>query len=188
MTEDRKPAVYARVSTGRQTESLETQLERLRAGAPGATEFVDAGISGRGAERPAFDRLIAGIRAGQVSSLTSTKLDRLGRSAKTILEFFELAEDNDVRVVLLDLGIDTSTPMGRFGRTIAAAFAELEGDMIADRTREAMSAIKSGARATRVAGQSEGPRCTTRRSRGESWRSATPLGRTASASGGRRSR
>ncbi len=146
---DRVPGVYARVSTSAQGESLETQLGRLRASVPGATEFVDAGISGRGVERRAFDRLLAEVRAGRVDSVTVTKLDRLGRSARAILEFFNEADANGVRVVALDQAIDTSTPVGRLVRTVLAAMAELEADLTSERTREAMAAFKAGARKTK---------------------------------------
>jgi site-specific DNA recombinase len=81
-------AIYGRVSTGSQAESLETQLARLRAAAPGATAYIDSGISGRGVDRPAFDRLLVEVLARRVDSVTVTKLDRLERSARAILEFF----------------------------------------------------------------------------------------------------
>jgi len=144
-----RPALYGRVSTTGQGESLETQLTRLRSSAPGAVEFVDAGVSGRGVDRPAFDRLLGEVRAGRVSVVTVTKLDRLGRSARAILEFFNDAEAHHVRVVVLDQAIDSSSPVGRLVRTVLAAMAELEADLIAERTREAMAAFKTGARKTR---------------------------------------
>ncbi len=141
--------IYGRTSTDRQSESLETQLARLRTSVPGAVEFVDAGVSGPGVDRPAFDHLLEEIGSGHVGSVTVTKLDRLGRSAKTILEFFNDAEAHGVRVVVLDQAIDTSTPVGRLVRTVLAAMAELEADLIAERTREAMAAFKMGTRTTR---------------------------------------
>lgn len=146
----RSAALYGRVSTAKQGESLETQLDRLRGAVPGAVEFVDAGISGRATERPAFDRLVNAIRSGQIDSVTVSRLDRLGRSAKAILEFFNDTEAHGVRVVVLDQAIDTSTPVGRLLRTVLAAMAELEADLIAERTREAMAAFKAGSRVPRA--------------------------------------
>jgi DNA invertase Pin-like site-specific DNA recombinase len=148
-TDTIRGAIYGRVSTGGQAESLETQLGRLRAAVPGAVEFVDSGYSGRRDDRPAFNRLLEDIRAGRVAAVTATKLDRLGRSAKSILSFFTEAETHDVRVVVLDQQIDTSTPVGRMIRTVLAAMAELEADLGAERTRDAMAAIRSGARTTK---------------------------------------
>lgn len=146
----RSHAIYGRVSTVGQGESLETQLSRLRRSAPGAVEFVDSGVSGRAADRPAFDRLREEIRSGGVESVTVTKLDRLGRSAKTILEFFNEAEENSARIIVIDQQVDTGTPVGRLVRTVLAAMAELEGDLIAERTREAMAAFKAGTRIPRA--------------------------------------
>lgn len=143
----RAPAIYARVSTGSQT--VAQQLDRLRAGAPGAREFVDEAASGRSDRRPGFERLRSAIEIGEISATYAVKLDRLGRSARAILGFFELAESHQVRVVLVDQQIDTSTPVGRLVRTVLAAMAELEADLVSERTREAMAAFKSGARAPR---------------------------------------
>lgn len=146
MTE-RYVASYARVSTDRQ--EVQTQSDRLAAATPGARPFVDDGISGVGAVRPAFESLRGEILAGRVAGVFVTKLDRLGRSARGILEFFNEAEAHEVRVVVLDMGIDTSTPLGRFARTMAAGYAELERDLIAERTQETMNAFKAGTRKTR---------------------------------------
>lgn len=141
-------AAYARVSTSGQT--THQQLDRLRSAAPGAEEYVDEAVSGRLDSRPEFDRLRLAIECGEVRCVYVTKLDRLGRSARGILEFFELAETHRVRVVVTDQGpIDTSTPVGRLIRTVLAAMAELEADLVAERTREAMAAFRAGTRTTR---------------------------------------
>jgi DNA invertase Pin-like site-specific DNA recombinase len=140
-------AIYARVSTDDQ--SVQQQLDRLRAAAPGATEYVDEAVSGRLVHRPAFDRLQADAAAGRVREVYASRLDRLGRSALAILEFLRRMEEAGVRVVLVDQQIDTSTPTGRVVRTVLAGMAELEADLGRDRTREAMRAIKAGTRPTR---------------------------------------
>lgn len=141
------PAIYARVSTSDQ--SVEQQLSRLRVASPGALEFVDLAASGRSEDRPSFLKLKAQIETGEISSVHAVKLDRLGRSAQSLLAFFELCGDRAVRVVVLDQAIDTSTSAGRLVRTVLAAVAEFESDLIRDRTRDALGAIHSGARATR---------------------------------------
>ena len=51
--------------------------------------------------------------------------------------------------MVLDQHIDTATPIGRMVRTVLAAMAELEADLIRERTQEAMDAFKTGARTTR---------------------------------------
>lgn len=141
-------AIYARVST--EDQSVGPQLDRLRAATSDiVSPFVDDAVSGRLEHRPAFDLLREKIRTGEVDVVYVTKLDRLGRSAKAILDFFREAEDRGCRVVVLDQAIDTSTPVGRLVRTVLAAMAELEADLIRERTQDAMRAIKEGRRGTR---------------------------------------
>ena len=140
-------AAYARVSTSDQT--TQQQLDRLRAIAPGSVEFIDDAVSGRLESRPKFDRLRAAIERRELQEVYVCKIDRLGRSAKAILDFFEQAEKHGVRVVVTDQGVDTSTPVGKVVRTILAALAELEADLIRERTQQAMDAFKAGTRTTR---------------------------------------
>lgn len=140
----RRSASYSRVSTSEQ--STIQQLERLRNAAPGAAEYVDDAVSGRLDHRPEFDRLRTAIERREVGEVYVCKIDRLGRSAKAVLEFFELAERHGCRVVVTDQGVDTSTPVGRVVRTILAALAELEADLIRERTQAAMDSFKDGSR------------------------------------------
>lgn len=137
-------AFYARVSTVGQ--STQQQLDRLRAVAPGAVEYIDDAVSGRLDSRPAFDRLREEIEARRITTVYVCKIDRLGRSAKGILEFFDLAESNGCRVVVTDQGVDTLTPIGKVVRTILAALSELESDLIRERTQAAMDAFRVGTR------------------------------------------
>ncbi len=67
----------------------------------------------------------------------------------TAQQFFEEAEAAGVRIIVTDHAIVTGTPAGRLTRTILAAVAEFEGDLIRERTQVAMDAIRSGARGTR---------------------------------------
>ncbi|MCI4317642.1 MAG: recombinase family protein [Thermoplasmata archaeon] len=117
-----------------------------RAGFPVRPEhiYVDDGVSGSLDSRPAFDRLLASMRAGEVSTVFVTKLDRLGRSVRGLLEFYDLADASEVRVVVTDQGIDTGTAVGRLLRTILAAVAEFERDLIVDRTQARMDALRGG--------------------------------------------
>jgi DNA invertase Pin-like site-specific DNA recombinase len=146
-------ALYARVSTTDQ--DVSAQIARLRASRTfdfaldNSRVFVDDGVSGASLGfvlGSAFNRLREDIRAEAVDVVVAAKIDRLGRSAKTVLEFFDLCEQHHVRVVLVDQSIDTGTPVGRLLRTVMAAVAEFEGDLIRERTQQAMAAFKTGAR------------------------------------------
>ena len=141
-------AIYARVST--EDQSVEQQLDRLRKAAPGAMEYVDAGWSGKAADRPSFKRMREEVAAKRIDTVYTVKLDRLGRSVANILEFFQEMESAGARVIILDQSIDTSTPMGKLLRTILAAVAELEADLISERTQAAMDAFKNGTRKTKT--------------------------------------
>ncbi len=150
----RQGAAYVRVSTADQSSA--DQLEQLlRAAAregvevPEDRRYIDAGVSGRKDSRPAFDRLREAIRSRAVDAVFVTKLDRIARSVRTALAFFLEAETAGVRVVVVDQAIDTGSPVGRLTRTVLAAVAEFEGELIRERTRSAMAAIKNGSRPTR---------------------------------------
>lgn len=144
----KRAAIYARVSTSDQ--SVEQQLSRLRAAAPGAVEYIDEAFSGRTADRPRFLALRLAIQNAEIQEVYALKLDRLGRSVKNVLEFYELCDQHHVRVVVVEQGFDTASPVGRMVRTIVAAVAELEVEMIRDRTRAAMASFKNGTRRTRT--------------------------------------
>ena len=132
-------ARYSRVSTREQSteiqnRDLDTYAARQGWAIPPDLTFTDDGISGVRDNRPALDRLRQAIREGTVDTVLATKLDRLGRSVQGILRFYDECEAAGVRVIVTTQGIDTSTPTGRFSRTILAAVAELERELILERT------------------------------------------------------
>jgi site-specific DNA recombinase len=143
-------AIYARVSTEEQVRggtSLETQLERCRAhiesreGWELADEYVDAGVSGARANRPQLDLLMRACRAREVEAIVVTKLDRFGRSlahlAPTLTELDRLG----VAFVSLAEQIDSSTIAGRAMRGILGVFAEMEREVIVERTVSGIRAV-----------------------------------------------
>jgi len=137
-------ALYARVSTSEQT--VEPQLHALRQYAStrgaDATEYVDAGVSGAKDRRPALDRLLADARRRRFDVLVVTKLDRLARSTRHLVNLAAELEALGIDLVVLDQSIDTSTPSGRFLFHTLSAVAELERDLIRERTRAGMAAAK----------------------------------------------
>jgi DNA invertase Pin-like site-specific DNA recombinase len=130
-------AIYARVSTSEQTSESQVESLRLYCLSRGLGEpavFRDDGISGVRDNRPQLDALRERIRRGEVSAVVVTKIDRLGRSVGMVLRFWDEAEAAGVRVVVTEQGIDTSTPAGRLMRTMLAAVAEFERELILERT------------------------------------------------------
>ena len=134
MSEDTtRPAIYARVSTGKQR--TDRQVEALRQAVPGALEFTDT-ISGRRAKRPGLDALFGAIDAGDVGAVYCTSVDRLGRSLVDLARLLERFEAAGVPVVFHQQGIRTDTEGGRTMFGILAVLAEQERRAIVRRTRE----------------------------------------------------
>lgn len=107
------------------------------------TYVADDGVSASipPSERPALGPLLAAIRPGD--TLCCAKLDRLARSTLDFANLMARAKAERWTLVLLDLGVDMSTPMGKFVADIMAAVAELERQMISARTRDALAAAKA---------------------------------------------
>ena len=82
------------------------------------------------------------LKSGELEVLVVAKLDRLSRSVIDLCSILELSEKQGWSIVLLDLGIDTTTPAGRVQAQVIAAFAEYERRLISQRTKEAMKAAK----------------------------------------------
>ena len=104
----------------------------------------EEGVSGKSLERPGLASALERIATHDADGLIVSKLDRLSRSVVdfgTLLEWFTEAEAN---LVALDLGIDTSTPGGRLVANVFASVAEWEREIIGQRTREGLAAVRSG--------------------------------------------
>ena len=147
---------YTRVSTAEQAAeglSLESQADRLRAYCASRGQqchlIEDAGVSARLplSRRPGGAELLQLVSEGQASGVAALRLDRLFRDAADCLTVTRGWDDLRVGLHCLDLGIDTSTVTGRAFLTVAAAFAEMERSLIAERTREGLRAAQAqGAR------------------------------------------
>ena len=142
---------YLRVSTGGQVESgagLDAQRATLaeRADREGWTlELVaDEGLSGASVtKRPALLDALARLDAGDADVLVAAKLDRVSRSVADFAALLDRARDRGWRLVLLDLGVDTSTPAGELVASTIAASAQYERRLIGQRTREGLAAKRA---------------------------------------------
>lgn len=139
-------AIYARVST--KDQSTEVQVTQLTAycQARGWTDvavFRDDGISGVRDNRPELDRLRQRMAAGEFSAIVVSKMDRLGRSLGMILRLWDDADAAGVREIVVDQGIDTSTPAGRLQRNMLAALAEFERELILERTHAGIARARA---------------------------------------------
>lgn len=131
---------YARVSTDDQ--NLDLQLDALKAAGCGQV-FTDH-ITGSSKERPGLTEAFNYLR--EADTLVVWKLDRLGRTVKGLVDFVGELKEKGIEFRSLTDGIDTSTPAGRFFFHIMAAMAEMERDLIRERTRAGLAAAKSRGR------------------------------------------
>ena len=122
---------YARVNT--QDQNLTGQLEALKVA--GADLIFREKISGARADRPQLAKLMASLKAGDV--VLVTKLDRLGRSTRELLDLIErISKAGAAFRSIGDPLWDTSSSQGRLLSTLLAAIAEFERDLIKERTGE----------------------------------------------------
>jgi DNA invertase Pin-like site-specific DNA recombinase len=120
---------YARVST--QDQDLSGQLEALKAA--GATLVYKEKVSGVRADRPQLTKLMSALKAGDV--VVVTKLDRLGRSTRELLDLIDrIGKAGASFRSLGDPLWDTGSPQGRLLSTLLAAIAEFERELIRERT------------------------------------------------------
>ena len=100
-------------------------------------EYIDKGISGTKANRPALKRLMVDARLKRFDAVVTWKLDRFGRSLQQLIENVQLLDSYGVRFISLTQGIDTDqrNPCGRLLLHILGALAEFERDTIVERVR-----------------------------------------------------
>src|SRR5439155_27281164 len=82
-----------------------------------------------------LQRMLADANANKYDAIVFHKIDRIARRLKYILEIWDAFEELGVKVLIIDPGIDTSTPLGRAIRNILATLAELEHETIRERTQ-----------------------------------------------------
>ncbi len=104
--------------------------------------FRDLGCSGKHVNRE-LRRGLDLLSAGQFAGLVVSKLDRLARSVRHASAIIDSAVTQGWALVVLDNALDLTTPGGRAMANMFATFAELERDLIATRTREALAARKA---------------------------------------------
>lgn len=127
---------YARVSTVSQ--ELEVQLQALES--EGATVIYKEKFTGTKTDRPQLNELLSKLNEGD--KLVVTKLDRLARNTKEGIEIIERLFAKGVKVHVLNVGLLEDTTMGRFFLQTLLAVAEMERNLIIERTQEGKAIAK----------------------------------------------
>jgi DNA invertase Pin-like site-specific DNA recombinase len=141
----KRVALYCRVSTVDQ--HPETQLLDLRQfaaqkGFQLVQEYVDHGICGARARRPALDKMMEDARRHKFDVLLVWSCDRLARSTKHLLQTLDELNGFGIQFLSQREAIDTEGPLGRAIIVIVSAMAELERCIIIERVRAGMRRAK----------------------------------------------
>ena len=135
---------YARVSTARQSESLDTQRDALLAVGCDPTHFFSDTVSGSKWQRPGLQKALSYMRPGD--TLVVTRLDRLGRSLReTVTTIADLAEC-DINVRVLEPTLDTAKSTDKVVVNVMASLVEWERDLLIARTKEGVAHARSQGR------------------------------------------
>ena len=127
---------YARVSTEDQNLTLQTDALAKA----GCERLFKDHMSGTRADRPGLREAMSHLREGD--TLVVWKLDRLGRGVKGLVDLAAELAERKVHFQSLTDQIDTSTPAGRFFFHVMASLAQMERELIVERTRAGLEAAR----------------------------------------------
>lgn len=137
---------YVRVSTEEQAKegiSLENQRAKIQAYCRlhdmALIDIIeDAGKSGKDLNREGVQAIIERIKGRKIDAVIVYKLDRLSRRVLDTLNLIELMKKHTVVFHSITDSIDTKTAMGKFFLNIMASLAQMERDLISERTKDAL--------------------------------------------------
>ncbi|MDR2799741.1 MAG: recombinase family protein, partial [Desulfovibrio sp.] len=148
-------AIYTRKST---EEGLEQEFNSLDAQREAAEAYIvsqrsegweclpsrydDGGFTGGNVDRPALQRLLADVDANRVDCVVVYKVDRLSRSLLDFSKLMDSFDKHGVSFVSVTQQFNTTHSMGRLTLNILLSFAQFEREIIAERTKDKMSAAR----------------------------------------------
>jgi DNA invertase Pin-like site-specific DNA recombinase len=136
---EKRPIGYARVSTYGQT--LDSQLEQLRAAGCGSRNIYREKVTGARADRRELNRMLGKLAPGDV--VTVTRIDRLARSTFDLFGIVKRIVDAKAQFrSLAEPWADTGTSTGRLLLAVLGGLADVERDLIRTRTAEGRSRAK----------------------------------------------
>ena len=108
--------------------------------------YDDDGFTGANLCRPSLTRLLAHVEQGLVDVIVIYKLDRLTRSLSDFIRLIDLLDQYEVTFVSVTQSFDTQDSMGRLVLNILLTFAQFEREMLADRIRDKVHAMRRAGR------------------------------------------
>ena len=142
-------AIYARVSTGKQEQSLDEQIRLLEEYCErneyDVYEIYSETASGAKDDRKEFNRLMDDVSDGReklFDTVIVSKLDRFSRSLQSLVNSIETLKDYDVNFISTQDNIETTTPAGKLMFHIFGALAEFERSLIMERTKIGIARAK----------------------------------------------
>ena len=138
---------YQRISTNHQdlenqTQSIDTQIERLDWDCVGEYKEVESGMKSRDS-RPELRRLLRDSRLRMFDRVMVYSLDRLGRSVVDVINTINELEEVGVNVFVVKNSIDTSTSQGKLFTYFCSIFGEMERDMIVSRQKSSIERLRT---------------------------------------------
>jgi DNA invertase Pin-like site-specific DNA recombinase len=127
---------YARVSD--KSMQIESQVQQLKEF--GCEKIIQEKITGI-AEEKKLNKLIKEME--EESTLVVTRMDRLGRSTKQLIDLSEELRERKIKLILLDVFVDINTAQGKAFLTIMSAFSELERSVLKEKQRRGIAYAKS---------------------------------------------
>lgn len=129
---------YARTSTTEQKAGLEAQLRDFKT--LGVEKVFSEQVSSQG-RREALEAALEFIR--EADTLVVSKLDRLARSTKDLLEIDQRLKDKGAHLKIISLGMDTNDAHGQLLITVVGAIAQFERELMLERQREGIAKAKA---------------------------------------------
>ncbi len=136
--------LYLRVSKKEQTTEQQTAKlkEYCKNNKINIFKVYEEKISGSKTSRPKLNEMLEEMRNKKFQAVIVWKYDRLGRSTIHLLQVLEELKNNGVRLIATSQNIDTSTPMGKWFMTNLMALAEMERELIRERTQAKLDYYK----------------------------------------------
>ncbi len=140
---------YCRASTNDQQITLKDQEDKIKnycsyKGYKLLESFIDGGVSGsiNAKDRPEMNKLLERLQLGEGDGIIVTKIDRLSRNSSDFIGMLDYFNKNNIQLIILDPEIDTKSIFGKLMCTIMSGLAEMELNLIRQRTKDALKKLK----------------------------------------------